>query len=108
MDFVEVAKVDEIPAGKMKACKVGEREIVVINSGGKFYALNRRCTHMGGDLAEGKLEGATVRCPRHGAIFDVTTGRCLAGPKIGPLKLKTKDETRYEVVVEGRAIKIKV
>jgi nitrite reductase/ring-hydroxylating ferredoxin subunit len=108
MDFVEVAKVDEIPAGKLKVCKAGEREIVVVNSGGKYYALNRRCTHKGGDLSEGKLEGSAVRCPLHGALFDLATGKNLEGPKIGPLKLKTKDETRYEVIVEGRAIKVKV
>lgn len=108
MDFVEVAKVEDIPAGTMKACKVGEREIVVVNSGGKYYALNRRCTHRGGDLSEGKLEGSAVRCPWHGALFDLVTGKNLEGPKIGPLRIPAKDETRYDVVREGQSIKVKV
>ena len=108
MGFIEVAKISEIPAGMKKAVTVDGREIVVFNVGGKFYALPRKCTHMGGDLSAGILEGETVICPRHGAHFNVTTGVCIAGPKIGPLKLSTKNEPVYEVIVENESIKVRV
>jgi nitrite reductase/ring-hydroxylating ferredoxin subunit len=108
MNFVEVAKVNEIPEGTMKACKAGEQEIIVVNSGGKFYALNRRCTHKGGDLSEGKLEGSAVRCPWHGALFDLATGKKLEGPKIGPIRIPVKDEICYSVEIAGGAVKVRI
>jgi 3-phenylpropionate/trans-cinnamate dioxygenase ferredoxin subunit len=108
MSFIEVAKTSEIPTGTKKAATVDGKEIVVFNVGGKFYALPRKCTHMGGDLSAGILEGETVICPRHSAHFNVTTGVCTAGPRIGPLKLSTKNEPIYEVIVEGESIKVRV
>ena len=107
MATVEVAKVAEIPAGQMKAFTVEGKEIVVFNSAGKFYALPRYCTHLHGDLSKGKFEGTTVTCPRHGSQFDIATGKCLLGPKIGPLKLTTKDEPTYAVEVQGQSIRVK-
>jgi 3-phenylpropionate/trans-cinnamate dioxygenase ferredoxin subunit len=82
--------------------------VVVFNVDGKYYALGRYCTHLHGDLSKGTLEGTTVICPRHGAHFDIASGRCLTGPKIGPLKLSTKDETAYAVEVKGQSIWIKI
>jgi 3-phenylpropionate/trans-cinnamate dioxygenase ferredoxin subunit len=108
MGFVEVAKVNDIPAGTMKPFVAGGKGILVVNYDGKFYAIGRRCTHMGGDLSKGRLEGKIVQCPRHGSRFDVTTGVSVNGPKIGPLRLKTGDETSYEVRVEGDSIQVNV
>ena len=106
MSFIEVAKVEEIPAGQMKLFTVGDKNILIVNFEGIYYAINGRCTHMGGDLSKGKLEGKVVTCPRHGSQFDVTTGDCISGPKIGFIKLKARDETTYEVKVEGKIIKV--
>jgi 3-phenylpropionate/trans-cinnamate dioxygenase ferredoxin subunit len=78
-NFVEVAQVDEIPAGAMKSFVVEGKQILVINYDGNYYAIGGKCTHMGGDLSKGKLEGKTVTCPKHGAKFDVTTGECVSG-----------------------------
>jgi 3-phenylpropionate/trans-cinnamate dioxygenase ferredoxin subunit len=108
MQFVEVAKTDQIPAGTMKPFVVEGHEVLVVNYEGKYYAIGRKCTHLGGDLSQGKLEGKIVTCPRHGSRFDVTTGGSLSGPRIGPLKLKTGDETSYEVRVEGNSIQVGV
>jgi 3-phenylpropionate/trans-cinnamate dioxygenase ferredoxin subunit len=108
MSFVEVAGSGDIPAGTMKAFTVAGQEIVVINHDGRYYAIARRCPHMGGDLSKGTLAGTTVTCPRHHAQFDVTTGQCLAGPKIGPLKLSTHDQTAYPVRVEGGRIQVEL
>ncbi len=107
-DFVKVAKVEEIPAGNMKGFKVGGKEILVVNYEGKYYAIGQKCTHRGGDLSKGKLEGEIVTCPRHGSKFDVTTGISVAGPKIGFIRGKTGNEPAYEVKVEGNSIKVNV
>ena len=69
-------------------------DAVVFNVAGQFFATQSRCTHRGGPLDKGKLEGSTVTCPLHGAQFDVTTGEVLRGPARDPLKT-------YRVTVEG-------
>ena len=108
MSFYEVAKTNDIPEGTMKAVLIQDKEIVVVNYDGNYYAINRRCTHMGGDLSKGKLEGKIVTCPRHGSRFDVTTGVSISGPRIGFLKLKTKNEPSYQVKVDNGSIKIDI
>jgi len=108
MSFLKIATKDEIPEGEMKPLESGGMEILVINYNGGYHAINRRCTHMGGDLSEGKLEGKIIKCPVHGAEFDVTTGKSVSGPKIGMLKLKTRNVPVYEVKVEGDDIMVSV
>ena len=73
--LVEVAKAGEIAPGGMKFVKAGEREIVVCNCDGRYYAVDRRCGHMNGPLEMGALDGTIVTCPMHHVQFDVTTGR---------------------------------
>ena len=107
-NFVEIAKIDEIPAGKMKSFVIDGKQILVVNHDGSFYAIGGKCTHMGGDLSKGKLEGKTVTCPKHGSKFDVTTGSSVAGPKIAFIRLKTKNEPTYGVRVEGISIKVNI
>lgn len=106
MTLVEVARVDELPTGTMKSYLAGGKQILISNIEGKFYAINNICTHSGGELSKGKLEGKIVTCPRHGSKFDVTTGKCISGPKIGFLRLGTKDETVFEVKIEENKIKV--
>jgi 3-phenylpropionate/trans-cinnamate dioxygenase ferredoxin subunit len=106
MAFVDVAAVDDIRTGAMKPFAVAGKEILIVNHYGSYYAIARRCPHLGGDLSKGTLDGTTVTCPRHHSRFDVTTGNCLSGPKIGPLKLSTKDTTGYQVRVEGQRIQV--
>ena len=88
MSFIEIAKAEEIPEGQMKLFTIGDKNILIANFEGIYYAINGRCTHMGGDLSKGKLEGKVVTCPRHGSQFDVTTCTCISGLKIGFKKLK--------------------
>jgi 3-phenylpropionate/trans-cinnamate dioxygenase ferredoxin subunit len=107
MSSNEFAKVGDIPAGQMKPFTVDGKDILVFNYEGKFYAIGRFCPHLHGDLSQGKLEGTTITCPRHGSQFDITTGHCLLGPKIGPLKLSTKDNVGYAVEVAGQSLRIK-
>jgi len=108
MGFYEVTKKDSIPEGSMKAFNIQGKDILLVNYKGRYYAIGSKCTHIGGDLSKGVLEGNIVRCPRHGSKFDVTTGENIIGPKIGFLKLKTPDEPVYEVKIEGDAIMVKI
>jgi nitrite reductase/ring-hydroxylating ferredoxin subunit len=108
MSYIEVGLVSQVPPGAMQSFLVGGKKVCVSNIDGKLYAIDNVCTHVGGDLSKGKLEGKIVTCPRHGSKFDVTTGKCIAGPKIGFFRGKAKDETVFEVKVEENKIKINV
>jgi len=99
-EFVKVAETTEVPPGKMKKVKVDGKEILIVDVEGKYYAIGNKCTHRGGDLSKGSLSGKVVKCPRHGAKFDVTTGEVATGPA-------KKSETTFEVRVEGKNILIK-
>ncbi len=78
--LVEVAKAGEIAPGGMKFVRAGEREIVVCNCDGQYYAVDRRCGHMNGPLEMGALDGTILTCPMHHVQFDVTTGEALNNP----------------------------
>lgn len=108
MDFIEVGHTDQVPPGTMRSFNVNGTDVLLVNVEGNYYAIGGRCTHRNGDLSQGKLEGKIVTCPRHGSRFDVTTGEALSGPKIGPLKLTTGNEPRYEVRIEGNTIQVKI
>jgi 3-phenylpropionate/trans-cinnamate dioxygenase ferredoxin component len=107
MSFIEVGQTDQIPAGTMKSVTAEEKIILIANVNGKFYAIGGKCTHMGGDLSKGKLEGNIVTCPRHGAQYDVTSGKNVRGPRL-IVQLAGKDEPAYEVKIEGKSIQVKV
>lgn len=104
LSFIKVAETSEIPVGKMKTVIVNDKEVLITNVNGSFFAIANPCTHKGGALSEGSLEGKIVTCPIHGSRFDVTTGKNLVGPKSLFLKGKTDDAKSYEVRVEGKDI----
>jgi len=78
--LIEVAKLDEVVSGGLKAVEVKGEEIVLCNDNGKIYAVGRRCGHMNAPLDLGTLEGYILTCPMHHAQFDITTGEALSGP----------------------------
>ena len=128
-EFIEVAKVNEIPHGKMKHVEFDGKEIMIENLDVNFYALNDRCGHMNALLSMGNVKDNMVTCPFHGARFDVTTGKKTSEPILTPSQemeplpktwqkyleqagqlmshIKTYDQERYEVKVEGDSIRIK-
>ena len=108
MSYIEVGQVSQVSPGTMKSFSVGGKQICVANIDGKFYAIDNLCTHASGDLSKGKLEGKIVTCPNHGSKFNVTTGKCIAGPKISFFRGKAKDDTVFEVKVEENKIKVNV
>jgi 3-phenylpropionate/trans-cinnamate dioxygenase ferredoxin subunit len=87
MPTAKVATRDELPPGGRKLIEVDGRAIALFNIGGVFHAIDDLCTHDGGPLAEGELAGCEIECPRHGARFDVRTGRALCLPAIEPVQV---------------------
>ena len=107
MSFVRVGESSEVPAGKMKMFKVGEKEYLVANVNGNYYAIGNRCTHANADLSQGSLEGNIVTCPKHKSKIDVTTGKVVSGPKMLFIHPKISDVPSYETKVEGNALLLK-
>jgi ferredoxin-NADP reductase/nitrite reductase/ring-hydroxylating ferredoxin subunit len=99
-DFVKVADTKDIRPSQMKEVDVNGENICVVNVEGKYYAIGSICTHEGGPLADGTLEGYEVECPWHGSKFDVRTGEVTSPPASEP-------EQAYEVKVDGNNILIK-
>jgi len=106
--YVRAVGKAEVPVGKMKSVKLEGKEILIANVNGNYYAIGNRCTHAGGDLSQGVLEGNVVTCPKHHAKFDLTTGKVVSHPKIGFLHPKAKDEPAYQVRVEDENIMVKL
>ena len=104
----KISTVDEISKGEMKSFIIKDKEILIVNVGGKYYAIDNRCSHMGGNLSEGTLEGDIVVCPRHGSRFNVRTGEADKGPKILVIRLKTKNLNIYPLKIQENDIMIKV
>ena len=80
--YYDIAGVDELPAGERLFIEIGELPIVVFNIAGEFYAIADVCSHDDGPVGDGELEGYEVKCPRHGARFDVRTGEVLSLPAV--------------------------
>jgi 3-phenylpropionate/trans-cinnamate dioxygenase ferredoxin component len=85
---IPVCPAAELPDGAMRLVEHGERKIGVFNCGGALYAIEDRCSHDDGPLAEGEFDAATctVECPRHGSLFDLTTGRPKTLPAYAPVQ----------------------
>jgi 3-phenylpropionate/trans-cinnamate dioxygenase ferredoxin subunit len=92
--FVKVARADAIAPGEKQIVEVDGILVVIVNLDGQFYAIEDVCTHDGGPLGEGDLEGAELICPRHGSRFDVRTGEALTLPAF-------EAAPTYEVRVEN-------
>jgi nitrite reductase/ring-hydroxylating ferredoxin subunit len=100
-EFVKVAKTDEVAPDHGKMVEVSGKKIALFNVEGSFYAIDNTCTHRGGPLSEGVLDGKQVTCPWHGAIYDVTNGEVLGPPA-------PKGVARYNVRVEGENIEVEI
>jgi 3-phenylpropionate/trans-cinnamate dioxygenase ferredoxin subunit len=108
MEYIKVAKTAELPLDKMIMVVVGGKEVLLANVDGSYYAIANKCTHAGGSLAKGSLDGSIVTCPRHGSQFDLKTGKAVRGAKIGFIKVNVKDEAIYMVKVDGTDILVGV
>ena len=99
VDFLEIAPVDELPNGERMFVDIGDTPIVVFNIAGQLFAIGDVCTHDDGPLGDGDIEGFNVVCPRHGAEFDVRTGKVTSMPAV-------VDIPAYPVRIVGGMIEI--
>src|SRR5688572_14870950 len=81
--------------------EVEDRIVVLFHVGGQYFCIDDICTHDGGPLSEGKLDNYAIACPRHGAKFDIRTGKALTMPA-------TVDTAAHEVKVEGDNILVRL
>jgi 3-phenylpropionate/trans-cinnamate dioxygenase ferredoxin subunit len=100
-EFSTVTHVEELKPGQVEVFEVEDEFVAVANVDGVFHAFADICTHDDGPLVEGKLEGCVVTCPRHGARFDVSTGKALSLPAIAPLPT-------FEVRVVNGEVQVRV
>ena len=103
MAELTVCPVEELPPGEVKIVRAGELAIGVYNANGELYAIEDRCSHDDGPLAEGDFEPEELVaiCPRHGARFDIRTGQALSLPAYLPVET-------FDVRVEDGLIKVRV
>lgn len=94
-----VCKVSEIPIDGMINFKIGGRDILVINSEDKYYAIDGVCTHAQCSLEKGILEGKVLTCPCHGGQYNIESGEVISLPPITALK-------KYNLKIEGEDINI--
>ncbi len=99
-EYETVAKVSEIPPGGRISLVFDEQAVLVFRIGDDFYAVEDVCSHDGQPLTDGPLEGFAVECPRHGARFDVRSGRPLCMPAVEPI-------ATFEVQVENGDVKLR-
>jgi len=102
-EIIDVCPVSEFPAGERRLVAFDDIEIGVFNCAGTLYAIEDRCSHDDGPLAEGTLDEAacTIECPRHGAIFDLKTGIPKTLPAYEPVDT-------FPVIIDNDMIKLEV
>jgi metal-sulfur cluster biosynthetic enzyme/nitrite reductase/ring-hydroxylating ferredoxin subunit len=100
-DFVKVAATADLSDPGQMLLEVEDRIVVLFRVGGQFFCIDDVCTHDGGPLSEGRLENHAIACPRHGAKFDIRTGKALTMPA-------TVDTAAHEVKVEGDSILVRL
>jgi 3-phenylpropionate/trans-cinnamate dioxygenase ferredoxin component len=107
-EFHKLAKADEVAPGEVKQYQVEGRPVALCNVDGELYALEDICTHQFAHLSEGGLEGEQIKCPLHGAKFDVKTGQAKSLPAVKPVpahELKVEDGQVY-VALNPKRVKV--
>lgn len=96
-NYVKVASVDDVLEGHAIVVDIDGESLALARVDGGIYCIDNICTHDGGPLGEGELDGTALECPRHGARFDVCTGRALSFPAVVPVNT-------YDVKIEGQDV----
>jgi 3-phenylpropionate/trans-cinnamate dioxygenase ferredoxin subunit len=101
--LIDVCPLSELGPGERRLVEWEDLEIGVFNCGSGIYAIEDRCSHDDGPLIEGEFDAATctVECPRHGSLFDVTTGKPKTLPAYVPVDT-------FPVIIEDETIKLEV
>ena len=102
-EIIDICPVTELPPGAMRVVEWEDLEIAVVNCAGTLFAIEDRCSHDDGPLAEGELhqDDCTIECPRHGSLFDLRTGAPKTLPAYEPIEI-------FPVRIDGDLIKLEV
>ncbi len=100
-EYTIVASVDEVQDGSTRLVEVDDRLVILSRIGDEYFCIDDICTHDGGTLSDGPHEGCEIACPRHGARFDLRTGKALSMPA-------TQDTASHQVKVENGSIMIRL
>ena len=100
-EFVKAVATSDLAGGQGAVVELQGKKIAIFNVAGAFYAMDDSCTHAGGPLSEGDIDGTVVRCPWHGATFDLRTGGALGPPASDGVRC-------YEVKTEGEHVLVKI
>jgi nitrite reductase (NADH) small subunit len=98
--YIKVAEVGDIPNHSGRRYDVADRQIALFHLDDNYYAIDNLCSHAGGPLADGSLEGTRVTCPWHAWEYDLTNGACLTNPNA--------TQAYYPVKIDGNDILVAV
>lgn len=101
LEFVTVARKDELASGQRLLIDIGDLPIVVFQIAGRYFAIADVCTHDDGPLGEGEIDGMSIECPRHGGRFDLASGKATRPPAV-------EDIAAYPVRLVGDEIQVGV
>ncbi|HVM72681.1 MAG TPA: non-heme iron oxygenase ferredoxin subunit [Anaerolineales bacterium] len=82
VEYYEIAPASELPVGERMFIEAAGRSIVIFNLAGKFFAIGDVCSHDNGPVGDGEIEETEIICPRHGARFDIRTGKATSLPAV--------------------------
>jgi 3-phenylpropionate/trans-cinnamate dioxygenase ferredoxin component len=82
VEYVEVAPASELPNGERLFVEIADRPLVIFNIAGQFFSIGDVCSHDDGPVGEGDINGYNITCPRHGAEFDIRTGKVMQMPAV--------------------------
>lgn len=98
--FIKIAKLSDLPNGKMKTFNIKGKEITLANTDGEYLAFDDTCTHAQCSLSGGYLDGHTLTCYCHGAQFDVKSGEVLGPPATEPLAVFNIKADGDDILIE--------
>jgi 3-phenylpropionate/trans-cinnamate dioxygenase ferredoxin subunit len=100
-NFIKVASINDLDDGAILLVEADDRLVILCRVGEDYFCIDDVCTHDGGTLSEGEHEGCEIECPRHGAKFDMRTGKALCMPA-------TQDTVAHKVKVDGDDILVRI
>ena len=100
-EFFKVASINDLADGAIQLVEADDRLVILSRIGEEYFCIDDICTHDGGTLSDGEHEGCEIACPRHGAKFDMRTGKALCMPA-------TQDTVAHEVKVDGDDILVRI
>src|SRR5437762_7147616 len=100
-DLVQGVALSEFTADTLLG-HVGDQDVLLVRSGAEIFAIDAHCSHYHGPLAEGLIDGETVRCPWHHACFDLRTGEAARAPAINPLAVWKVERDGERIIVRDK------